>query len=56
MLNIIKDIKYSRLKPEEIFILDILVNLKKYLNKKYPTFIFYKKDDILLFKYDRNTN
>ena len=52
MKDIIRKIKYSRLKPEESWFIDILWNLKEYTSDKYPDSIFYKKDDILLFEYN----
>jgi len=51
----IKQIKYLRLKPEERFILNILNNLEEYTHKDFPTSIFYKKDNILLFEYNENS-
>lgn len=48
----IKLIKYHRLKPVERYCYDIFTNLEEYVHKDYPTFTFYKKDDILLFDYN----
>ena len=51
----IKQIKYLRLKPEERFILNILNNLEEYTHKDFPTSIFYKKDNVLLFEWEQKT-
>ena len=50
--SIIKEIKYSRLKPEERFLINMLLNLKEYVSDRYPDFIFYKKDNEILFHYN----
>ena len=52
MKDIIRKIKYARLKPEERWFIDILWNLKEYTSDKYPISIFYKKYDNLLFRYN----
>jgi len=49
----IKQIKYSRLKLEEIFVLNHITDTEKYIHKDYPTSIFYKKDNVLLFEWNQ---
>jgi hypothetical protein len=51
--DIIKKIKYGRLKPEEKWFIDILWNLKEYTSDKYTDRIYYKKDKELLFEYNQ---
>ena len=52
MKEIIQKIKINRLKPEERWFIDILNNLTEYTSDKYSDFIFYKKDNELLFEYN----
>ena len=49
----IRQIKYSRLKPEELFILKNLTDLEEYIHVEYPNSIFYKKDDALMFEWNQ---
>lgn len=51
----IKQIKYLRLKPEERFVLDHLTDLEEYTHINHPNSIFYKKNDILLFEWNKET-
>lgn len=55
MTNIdkIRKIKYSRLKPEVIFIMNKLSNLDQYSHYKFPSSIFYKEGNIVMFRYDK---
>ena len=49
MKDLIRKIKYSRLKPEERFLIDLISNLKK---SKYKNMIYYRNNEkILLFIY-----
>ena len=48
----IRLIKYHRMKPEERFLYDIFVDLDTYIHKDYPTFIFFKRGNDLLFDYN----
>ena len=48
----IKELKYRRLKPEEKFLVDILLNLTEYKSNKYNNYIFYMNDDEVLFRYN----
>ena len=49
----IHKIKESRLRPAEKFLYDIFFNLKEYYFNGYPDSVFYKKDNEILFKYDK---
>lgn len=46
-------IKKSRLKPEERFLYPIFWQLKPYYSDNYEDIIFYKKDNEVLFEYDK---
>jgi len=50
--ELIKDLKKRRMKPEERWFIDILLDLKEYTSDKYSNLIFYKKDNEILFKYN----
>ena len=54
--DIIKKIKYSRLKPEERELYTILNYLEEVLIEKYHDSIFYKIGDNIIFKYDIKNN
>lgn len=51
MIDKIKKIKYSRMKPEERHCYDIFTNLEEYYHPKYPN-KYYKYNDVLLFDYN----
>ena len=51
----IHKIKESRLTPTEKFLYDIFWNIKTYVSDEYPNSIFYKKDNDVLFEYDKKT-
>ena len=48
----IKLIKYLRLKPEERFILEMIDGIEIHEQQTYQHFIFWKKDNIVLFEQD----
>ena len=52
----IHKIKKSRLSPAEKFLYSIFWNLKEYYSNKHPDSVFYKKDDEILFEYDKKNN
>ena len=49
----IHNIKESRLSPAEKFLYLIFWNLEEYYSDKYPNSIFYKKDNDVLFEYNK---
>ena len=49
----IHKIKESRLSPAEKFLYSIFWNLKEYYSNKHPDSVFYKKDDEILFEYEK---
>jgi len=51
--EILKKIKYSRLKPEEQFLTDIFTELEEFIDSnRYVNMIFYKKDKKVLFSFN----
>lgn len=55
MIDKIRHIKYSRLKLEERYVLDVINNLTSYINNDYPFSIFFKNNNITLFQWDYKT-
>ena len=56
MLEKIKQIKINRLKPEEIFLLKILSEVKSYTCDQFKEYVYYKlNEDYILFRYTKNT-
>lgn len=51
----IKKIKYSRLKPEERFLYEKLKGIERFTNNKYPKSIFWINNGIVLFEQELNT-
>ena len=52
--EILKKIKYNRLKPEERFLVDIFNNCKEYIDdKRYKDIVFYKNGSKVLFSFDK---
>ena len=49
----IHKIKESRLSPAENFLYSIFWNIKPYVSDKYTDFIFCKKDNEILFQYNK---
>ena len=49
----IHKIKEHRLRPAEKFLYEILWSVKPYYSNKYLNSVFYKKDDEVLFEYDK---
>ena len=49
----IHKIKEYRLNPADRFLYSIFFNLKEYYSAKYPNSVFYKKDNEILFEYDK---
>jgi hypothetical protein len=56
MKEILRKIKYSRLKPVERFLINIFSNLTEYKNDKFPNSIFYKYNNLLIVEYEITTN
>ena len=52
MLDKIKQIKYSRLKEEEKFLLSIIDGTEPFISDRYPKSIFWKKDGKVLLEQD----
>ena len=56
MKNLIKQLKYIRLKPEEKFLIDIISDLNKFNIYKQNNIMFYEKDNIILFAHFDKSN
>lgn len=52
----IKKIKYARLKPEERFLLNILIKIQKKKHKEYPNTIYYIFNNKIYFEYEQCDN
>ena len=52
-MNRILQIKYKRLKPEERFLFDILVQVKPKISDDYADSVFYLLKDVVLFEYNK---
>jgi hypothetical protein len=52
MKDILRKIKYSRLKPEERFLIDILHNVTIFENEEYPNNLYYKYNNEIVFNYN----
>jgi hypothetical protein len=52
----LQSIKYKRLKPEEKYLYDIMINLKPKKSDDYPESIFYTLDKTPLFEYIKRTD
>jgi hypothetical protein len=51
MKEILRKIKYSRLKPEERFLIDIFSNLTEYKINSFPNSLFYKYNNETIMEY-----
>jgi len=51
----IKELKYSRLKPEEKLFVDILPKIVEFKNDEYPDLIFYKYNYDIIFDFNNKT-
>ena len=49
-------IKYKRMKPEERFLYDLLVQAKPKISDEFPNSIFYTLDDLILFEYNQKNS
>ena len=52
MLYKIRQIKYSRLKEEERFFLDMIYGIEPFTSTDFPKSVFWKKNDIVLLEQD----
>jgi hypothetical protein len=48
----IKQLKYNRLKPEERYLFGLFSEITEFVSKKYPNYIFYEKDNVIIFEYN----
>ena len=52
MIEKIRKIKYSMMKPEERYVYDIFTNLVEYYHNDYKNNRYYKHNDVLLFEFN----